>query len=83
MHGVLAFALGLYLGLVTEGAESVVPAIVCHAANNSVSVVLSAWMGSPESVGANAAILVASAPVVAAAIWWMTRPQPSDQRGPG
>jgi hypothetical protein len=76
IHGVLAFALGLYLGLVTERAESVVPAIVCHAANNSVSVVLSAWMGSPESVGANAAILVASAPVVAAAIWWMTRPQP-------
>ena len=73
VHGVLAFALGLYLGLLTERAESVVPAIICHAANNSVSVVLSAWMGSPESVGANAAILVVTAPVVVAAIWWMTR----------
>lgn len=73
VHGVLAFALGLYLGLLTERAESVVPAIICHAANNSVSVVLSAWIGSPESGGANATILVVSAPVVVAAIWWMTR----------
>jgi membrane protease YdiL (CAAX protease family) len=73
IHGVLAFALGLFLGLLTERAESVVPAIICHAANNSVSVVVSAWVGSPESVGANAAILLASAPVVVAAIWWMTR----------
>jgi uncharacterized protein len=76
VHGVLAFALGLYLGLVTERAESVVAAMICHAANNSLSVVLSAWMGSPESFGANAAILLLSAPVVAAAIWWMSRLSP-------
>ena len=77
MHGVLAFGLGLYLGLVTERAESVVPAMICHAANNSLSVVLSAWMGSPEGLGANAAILLLSAPLVAAAIWWMSRrPRP-------
>ena len=82
VHGVLAFALGLYLGLLTERAESVVPAIICHAANNSVSVVLSAWIGSPESVGAHAAILLASAPVVAVAIWWMARPQPHPARPP-
>jgi membrane protease YdiL (CAAX protease family) len=80
VHGVLAFALGLYLGLVRERAESVVPAMICHAANNSVSVVLSAWMGSPESLGANAAIFLLSAPMVVAAIWWMSRlprPQPA------
>jgi membrane protease YdiL (CAAX protease family) len=73
VHGVLAFGLGLYLGLVTERAESVVPAVICHAANNTVSVVLSAWVGSPVTVGMNAAILAATAPVVLGAIWWMRR----------
>jgi membrane protease YdiL (CAAX protease family) len=73
VHGVLAFVLGLYLGLVTERAESVVPAVLCHAANNSVSVVLSAWVGSPDSIPVNAAIFLATAPVVAGAIWWMSR----------
>jgi uncharacterized protein len=80
VHGMLAFGLGLYLGLVTECAESVVPAVLCHAANNSVSVVLSAWVGSAESFTANAAIFLATVPVVAAAIWWMSRrarPQPA------
>ena len=73
VHGVLAFLLGLYLGLVTERAASVVPAVVCHAANNSVSVVLSAWVGSPESFPVNAVIFLVTAPVVAGAIWWMSR----------
>jgi membrane protease YdiL (CAAX protease family) len=84
VHGVLAFGLGLYLGLLTERAESVVPAVVCHVANNSLSVVLSAWMGSPESVGANAVIVLASVPVVAAAIWRMGRgPEPSSPAAAG
>ena len=73
VHGVLAFALGLYLGLVTERAESMVPAVLCHAANNTVSVVLSAWVGSPMTVGLNAAVLLVTAPVVVGAIWWMGR----------
>ena len=77
VHGVLAFALGLYLGLVTERAESVVPAVLCHAANNSVSVVLSAWVGSSGSLGVNAAIFLVTAPVVAGAIRWMNRRPPA------
>ena len=77
VHGVLAFALGLYLGLLTERAESVVPAVLCHAANNSVSVVLSAWVGSSGSLGVNAAIFLVTAPVVAGAIWWMNRRPPA------
>jgi membrane protease YdiL (CAAX protease family) len=78
VHGVLAFGIGLYLGLMTERAESVVPAVICHAANNTASVILSAWLGSPESQGVNAAILLVTAPVVVGAIWSMnglTRPR--------
>jgi membrane protease YdiL (CAAX protease family) len=79
VHGVLAFGLGLYLGLVTERAESVIPAIICHAANNTASVVLSAWVGSPPTVGMNATVLLLTLPVVAGAIRWMWRiPRPRE-----
>lgn len=78
VHGVLAFGIGLYLGLVTERAESVVTAIICHAANNTVSIVLSAWVGSPTSVGVNAVLLLLTAPIVAGATWWM-----GGRAGPG
>lgn len=42
IHGVLAFALGLYLGYVVERSGSVVPAILCHIVNNSTAIVLTA-----------------------------------------
>jgi len=77
VHGVLAFGIGVYLGLVTERAESVVPAVICHAVNNTASVVLSAWIGSPTGVVANLAILLVTAPLVAGAIWCMERRLPT------
>ena len=76
VHGVLAFGIGVYLGLMTERSGSVVPAVVCHAVNNTASVGLSAWVGSPTSVGANVIILLATGLVVAAALRGMRRLAP-------
>lgn len=40
-QGLFAFAMGLYLGALTERVGSIVPAMICHAANNTFSVVMS------------------------------------------
>jgi len=76
VHGVLAAGLGLYLGLLAERAGSVIPAIVCHAANNTVSVLLSAAIGSPQGRGANAALLTLAALVFAASLVGLRRLAP-------
>jgi len=68
VHGLLAAGIGVYLGLVTERSGSVVPAIVCHAVNNTASVLLSAWIGSTHGRALNAALLVAMGLVVAWAL---------------
>lgn len=77
VHGVLAFCIGLYLGLVTERSGSVIPAVICHVANNTGSVVLSAWLGSPAGMAVNVAVLLVTGPVVVGAIWWMGRLAPA------
>jgi len=68
VHGLLAAGIGVYLGLVTERSGSVVPAIVCHAVNNTASVLLSAWIGSAHGRALNGALLVAMGLVVAWAL---------------
>jgi membrane protease YdiL (CAAX protease family) len=73
-HAVLATVLGLYLGVIAERAGSVRPAVVCHVANNTVSVALSAAIGSPEGLGLNAGLLVVSAAVFATALRWLPPP---------
>ncbi len=45
VHASLAFLVGLYLGFITEVSASIVPAIVCHVANNASSIVLTAFFG--------------------------------------
>jgi len=77
VHGVLAFGIGIYLGILTERTGSVVPSVICHAVNNSASVLLSAWVGSPTGVGLNAAIVVATAAIVAGALRWIARTTPA------
>lgn len=70
VHGVLAAAIGVYLGLVTERSGSVVPAMICHAANNTASLLLSAWIGSPHGRSLNAALVLGMGLVVA---WSLAR----------
>lgn len=70
VHGLLAAGIGVYLGLVTERAGSVVPAMICHAVNNTASVLLSAWLGSPHGRALNAVLLVATGLVV---VWALVR----------
>ena len=76
VHGVLATGIGLYLGALVERAGSVVPAVICHAANNTVSVILSATVGSPHSLRAHAVLLGVSAVFFVAALLWMRRAEP-------
>jgi membrane protease YdiL (CAAX protease family) len=80
IHGVLATGLGIYLGLVTERSASVIPAVIGHVANNTVSVLLSTALGSPQGSGANAALLVITAALFAASLRSLPppRPEPAD-----
>jgi hypothetical protein len=44
--------------------------MICHAVNNTASVLLSAWLGSPHGRVLNAALLVATGLVV---VWALVR----------
>ncbi|HWO06183.1 MAG TPA: CPBP family intramembrane glutamic endopeptidase, partial [Methylomirabilota bacterium] len=76
VHGLLAAGIGVYLGLVIERSGSVVPAISCHAVNNIASVLLSAWLGSPQGHALNAALVIAAGLVVAWALVRLRRAWP-------
>jgi len=73
IHAVLAFALGLYLGYITELAGSALPALTCHVINNALFTVLTAASGTVEAAGPNAVLAVASALVFAGCIAWLRR----------
>src|SRR5258708_4009122 len=62
VHGLLAAGIGVYLGLVTQRSGSVVPAMICHVVNNTASVLLSAWLGSPQSPAPNSELCVTASP---------------------
>jgi membrane protease YdiL (CAAX protease family) len=68
VHGVLATGIGIYLGLVTERSGSVVPAVICHVANNTASVLLSAAIGSAPGRGMNVVLFVLTASLFAASL---------------
>jgi membrane protease YdiL (CAAX protease family) len=76
VHGVLATGIGIYLGLVTERSASVIPAVICHVANNGASVALSAALGSPQGYGVNAVLLVVGAGLFAASLRWLPPSRP-------
>jgi hypothetical protein len=76
VHGLLAAGIGVYLGLVAERSGSVIPAMICHAVNNTASVLLSAWLGSPQGRALNAALLVATGLVVTWALYRLRRAWP-------
>ena len=78
VHGLLATGIGLYLGLVTARSGSVIPAVICHVANNTASVLLSAAIGSPQGRGVNAVLLVVTALIFAASLQWLPPPEPAE-----
>jgi membrane protease YdiL (CAAX protease family) len=78
VHGVLATGIGIYLGLVTERSASVIPAVICHVANNTASVLLSAAIGSPQGSGVNAALFVITTALFAGSLQWLPPPKPAD-----
>ena len=76
VHAVLAAGIGLFLGFVVERSASVWPAVICHVANNTVSVLLSAWVGSPPGRGVHAALVVGAGLVFGASMVWLRRLPP-------
>lgn len=68
LHAVLAFAVGLYLGLVAEIAGSALPAIVCHVVNNAVFTLLTARVPPLESFWPNVWLAAACAAVTAGCV---------------
>lgn len=48
-QGILALAMGIYLGFVAEWARSIIPAMIGHAANNTIGVLATAGLPEPES----------------------------------
>jgi membrane protease YdiL (CAAX protease family) len=71
VHGVLAAALGLYLGTAAYLAGSVRAAIACHAANNLAAVGLTAW--SPEWTPASPLAALVGLSLAAGCPWLVWR----------
>ena len=71
IHGCFAVAIGLFLGYLTEWADSIVPAMICHATNNVISILLSA--NGVDFVGrqTNLLVLAIGLLVVAAAVLYL------------
>ena len=80
VHGVLATGIGIYLGLVTERSGSVVPAVICHVANNTASVLLSAAIGSAQGRGMNVVLFVLTASLFAASLFRLPPRASADAR---
>lgn len=71
LHGLLALALGLYLGWITELTGSALPAVVCHVINNALFTILTASLGMIEGVRINIALGVGGALVFAGCVAWL------------
>jgi membrane protease YdiL (CAAX protease family) len=75
VHGGFAVLLGLYLGAVAARADSIRPAIICHASNNLLSVYFAAWwpdLRSPGPFGIGLALAISLA-----CLWIACRPEAS------
>jgi hypothetical protein len=65
LHALLAFALGLYLGFITERAGSALPAVASHVVNNAIFTVATALGGTLLAFWPNVALLAAGLAVFA------------------
>jgi uncharacterized protein len=71
LHGLLALALGLYLGWITELTGSALPAVVCHVINNALFTILTASWGVIEGFRINVALGVGGVLVFAGCVVWL------------
>ena len=76
LHGFLAFALGLYLGWITELAGSALPAMACHVINNALFTMLTALWGTLEGFSLNAGLVAVSGLVFTACVVWLRQSDP-------
>jgi membrane protease YdiL (CAAX protease family) len=73
IHAVMALALGLWLGFVTERAGSALPAVAAHVINNVLYTVLTAAFGTLPGRTLNTALLAGGAVVFAGCALWVAR----------
>jgi len=77
LHSVLAFALGLYLGWITELAESALPAVACHIINNALFTMVTALWGVLDGFALNVALAIVSGLAFAGCVLWLRRGRPA------
>jgi uncharacterized protein len=75
-QGILAVGMGIYLGLVTERANSVIPAMVAHAANNTIGIVVSVSFPETESRALLWVLMLAGAVVLVVCLVHLRRSSP-------
>lgn len=64
-QGLFAFGAGVYFGWLAERAGSIIPAMLAHTANNTVSVLLSKFIPEPEGRLVHWALLIAAVLIAA------------------
>jgi membrane protease YdiL (CAAX protease family) len=77
LHAVLAFALGLYLGWVTELAGSALPAVTCHVINNALFTMLTALWGTLDGFALNAGLAAVSSLAFIGCVLWLRHSRPA------
>jgi membrane protease YdiL (CAAX protease family) len=73
VYALLALALGVYLGFLTELTGSALPALVCHIVNNVLFTLTTAAVGSVQSRSANLALFVVGLVVFTGCVVWLRR----------
>jgi len=71
VHSTFAVGIGIWLGHLTERTGSIRPAMVCHAANNAISTLLSATGWYLTSTISNGAMLAGGMMAIAGAAWYL------------
>jgi membrane protease YdiL (CAAX protease family) len=73
LHALLALALALWLGFITEQAGSALPAVAAHVINNMVFTLLTATLGTLDDRALNLALLTGSAVIFCGCALWIWR----------
>ena len=73
VQGSFAVAMGVFLGFLTERSRTIVPAMICHAVNNTVATLSSAWGLDFTSRSANGLALVGGLAVASGAVFYFCR----------
>ena len=73
LHALLAFALGLYLGFITELAGSALPAVASHVVNNMLFTLVTALGGTVLAFWPNVALVIIGMAVFGVCVLWLRR----------